>query len=152
MSDKEHSEPREDAAKKRREYLAKLAIAQANGSFALLLMILFMVAGLWFSLELALSLFREKPSGQFLFAAIVCVGATTNGWMKHQEYTKRAKSLPYVPPVAEQLANLPADEVLLRGSDQPSAAPDELLRAAHEGTDTPADQLLRADQAPTGPR
>ena len=45
----------------------------------------------------------------------------------------RLVGLAYVPPVAEQIAALPAEEILLRGSDQPAATPDELLRAAHEG-------------------
>ena len=56
------------------------------------------------------------------------------------------KRIEYVPPVAEQLAALPAADVLLRGSDQPAAAPDELLRPAHEGMETDAEELLRAGQ------
>ena len=68
-------------------------------------------------------------------------------WYSHKYY-KLAASLRPVPPVREQIAiaALPADEVLLRGSDQPTAEPGELLRAAHEGMETPADQLLRAEQ------
>jgi len=40
---------------------------------------------------------------------------------------------------------LPADEVLLRGTDQPTSGPGELLRQAYAATETEAEQLLRAD-------
>jgi len=62
------------------------------------------------------------------------------------------QSLPYVPPAAEQLerlAALPAEDILVRGSDRPAAAPDELLRAAHAGTPEPHEQLLRPDSSDT---
>ena len=50
----------------------------------------------------------------------------------------------HVPLVAEQLAALPAEEILLRGSYQPVAAPDELLRVAHDRAETEAEELVRA--------
>jgi len=53
--------------------------------------------------------------------------------------------LSYVPPVAEQIAALSADEILLRGSDEPAIGPEELLRAARAGTAEQAEELLRAD-------
>jgi hypothetical protein len=56
--------------------------------------------------------------------------------------SQRAASISYVPPVHEQIANLPADEVLVRGSGEP-AAPGELLRAAHDVVETQAEELLR---------
>ena len=50
-----------------------------------------------------------------------------------------------VPPVAEQLAALRADEVLLRGSFQPAPEPSELLRAARESNQMDAElELLRS--------
>lgn len=55
-----------------------------------------------------------------------------------------AKAIPYVPPVAEQLAALPAEDILVRGSDQPPAAPGELLRAASGTEETKAAELVRA--------
>lgn len=57
------------------------------------------------------------------------------------------KSISYVPPVREQLPTLPAEEVLLRGSQTSPAAPEQLLRAAGS-EQTPAEELLRA--APDG--
>lgn len=56
----------------------------------------------------------------------------------------RGDRVAYVPPVREQIAVLPADEVLLRGSDHPAAAPEELLRAAQQVTETASEELLRA--------
>jgi hypothetical protein len=53
--------------------------------------------------------------------------------------------LPYVPTVTEQIAALSADEILLRGSDEPAIGPEELLRAARAGTAEQAEELLRAD-------
>jgi hypothetical protein len=56
-----------------------------------------------------------------------------------------AKDLPYVPPVAEQLAALPANEILLRRSERPIVQRDEFLRAAQAGSTTVTKELLRAE-------
>jgi len=53
------------------------------------------------------------------------------------------RSISYVPPAREQIAALPANEILVRGCDQPSARPEELLRAARNGMDGRADELMR---------
>jgi hypothetical protein len=55
------------------------------------------------------------------------------------------EDVPYVPTVAEQIAALPAEEVLLRSSDQPIPLPEELLRPAHAGAGDMAEELLRAE-------
>ena len=55
-----------------------------------------------------------------------------------------SKAILYVPPVAIQLAALPAEAILVRGCDQPAAEPSELLRAAREGEATVAEELVRA--------
>ncbi len=53
-----------------------------------------------------------------------------------------AKSNPYVPPVTPD--TLPADEILVRGSEEPPVAQSEvLLRAAHRGKETPKEEWLR---------
>ena len=46
---------------------------------------------------------------------------------------RKAQAITYVPPIREQIATLPADAVLLRGSDEPVTPPYELLRSAGEG-------------------
>jgi hypothetical protein len=63
---------------------------------------------------------------------------------------KEVRALPYVPPVQEHLAALPAEEVLLRGAEQPAAAPEQLLRAAHKGDRTETAELLRAASGGAG--
>ena len=55
----------------------------------------------------------------------------------------------YVPPVREQIANLPTKDVLLRGSNLPTASSDGLLRAAHPRTTDSPGELLRANEPPT---
>src|SRR4051794_21347038 len=51
-----------------------------------------------------------------------------------------AMSIPHVPPVHEQLAAFPPEDILLRGSGEPTAAPDELLRAAGKSPGTAVDE------------
>lgn len=60
-----------------------------------------------------------------------------------QQSRQDEEALLYVAPVRDQvIAALPADEVLLRGSDQPVAKPDALVRAAHEVKETSSEELL----------
>jgi hypothetical protein len=55
-------------------------------------------------------------------------------------------SVPYVPPV--KFDTLPAEEVLVRGAQEPTQEQSAvLLRAAEESADTPAEQLLRAAES-----
>ena len=63
-----------------------------------------------------------------------------------RDRVRHAKAIPYVASVRKQLANLPAEGILLRGSEQPVAATHELLRAAHEGEKMRPVDLLRAEQ------
>lgn len=55
----------------------------------------------------------------------------------------KAVTIAYAPPVAEQIAALPAEAILVRGSAQPVAALDGLLRAAALPSETAPDELLR---------
>ena len=50
----------------------------------------------------------------------------------------------YVPPVS--LSNLPAEEILVRGAEEPTAPSEVLLRAAGKGEESKAEQLLRSSQ------
>ena len=61
----------------------------------------------------------------------------------------KLEAIPYVPPVAEQLAALPANEILVRGSDEPAAAASELVRPASD-RETVSDELLRPEEANHG--
>lgn len=76
----------------------------------------------------------------------VVVGIVGSFWC--YEAKARANSIAYIPPVRQQLPTLPADEVLLRGSQVPSASPEELLRSV-DCVETPAEELLRAARGPS---
>ena len=81
----------------------------------------------------------------FLVAALLIGSIGYLGFQLIRTANKMTDDNLYVPTVRDQIAYLPAGEVLLRGSDQPAATSSELLRAAHEGTRTDAEELLRAD-------
>jgi len=81
--------------------------------------------------------------GVLAVLAILTMLAVLFTWASAHE----AKTISYVPPVREQLGNLPAEAILVRGSDLPGAAPGELLRAARGVEDKAAEELLRAGQA-----
>jgi hypothetical protein len=81
-----------------------------------------------------------------LFLAILAIVPSLIAWwafvdIKHSR--QDASSIPYVPPVTSD--TLPADEILVRGSEQPLVAQSEiLLRASKEqGQETPVEELLR---------
>jgi hypothetical protein len=81
-----------------------------------------------------------------LFVEAVIVAITVVCVRQCYSALKDASAVLYVPPVAEQLAALPAEEILVRGSDQPAASPDELVRASASTEETPTSELLRAEQ------
>ena len=139
--------PSEDVDEKRREYEDNFAITQGKSVCGEFVMVLFAIAALWNLSRFAMSLFNRhyfdlKSLGCVLLFALVAAG----GWVIGLDNTRKAKSIPYVPSVADPLAALPADEILLRGSNQPSVRPDELLRPAQVGTETAPEELLRAQQ------
>ena len=71
-------------------------------------------------------------------ASIFCVSL----WRGH---IKQSAEIPYIPPVREQIEDLPADKVLLRGSDAPAVSQQaELLRATVFSSPVPKQELLRA--------
>jgi hypothetical protein len=63
-----------------------------------------------------------------------------------------AEAVRYVPPAADQFAAHPPEQILVRGSDEPTAKPEELLRAAQPGTEAQGRELLRADENTAGRR
>lgn len=130
-----------DAKRKRRQYLASKAHKiVGTGMFA---------GAAAFALAAACVSLLLRQSGPWLTtwaytaATLLCAGAICC-YMTCRT-ANEAKSIPYVPPVAEQIAALPAEEILVRGSEQPAAPSGELLRAARAGIDTEPTELLRAD-------
>src|SRR5689334_14712163 len=64
-------------------------------------------------------------TGAWLLLAGVAAFFTFIGVCNIREAKKLADRTPYVPPVREQIAALPANEVLVRGSERPEATSDE---------------------------
>ncbi len=135
-----------DRAKMRRVFLAKKTFAEANAGVTLVFTLGFGILAMLCALYLVINVItRGLPGldtlpivGLFLCGVPALYGRRL--WLASEEVIK---SLPHVPPVSEQIAALPADEVLLRGSNAPAAAPEELLRPAGK-QETPAEDLLRA--------
>lgn len=151
------TKPTGDGAKRRREYVVKKAIANmlatlgCSAAFGLGMLAAILAVPFLFLLILSIN----YGGIDIIFAAVYLVvllilgGLALLGGRLYNTFEKQSRFMPYVPPVPDQIAALPAEEVLLRGSDPPSAAPDELLRAAHQGVVTPSDELLRPELSPS---
>ena len=57
---------------------------------------------------------------------------------------EQRRLLPYIPPVDEQVATMPAELVLVRGAERPDPLPEELLRASVIDSHAQAEALIRA--------
>ena len=67
-----------------------------------------------------------------------------NNWRKLGD-TNETSDLGYAPITKHTTSSLPPEESLLRASQsEPSQQQTELLQAAQDGTETPAEELLRA--------
>jgi hypothetical protein len=125
----------EDPAKKRRAYLSKKATFTILAIVAVLFSVYGGCIGLVVTvLQILYPVGTTEPPFWVWILVLSLMGV--GGALGVRSSTKRLKSLPYVPPVHEQLSGLRADEVLLRGSDEPTATPEELLRPAREGAET----------------
>jgi len=60
---------------------------------------------------------------------------------------REARQLTVVPPVQEQMAALPADEILVRSSEEPASSAEELLRSADNSRELGRNDLLRPEQS-----
>ena len=146
----------EDPAKRRREYLWRRTCTMIGIKVGLTLGPAFGITSFlcaFRSLALFAGSFAQGYSHTRLSALVWFGFAGLSGSVMYtcirlaDFFGRRSAKLSHVPPVSEQLAARPAAEVLLRGSDQPAAAPDELLRAAREGADTDAEESLRPDMS-----
>ena len=130
---------REDAIKSRQQYVKKKAGA------ATLLVVAVAMTG-YFGVSLVV---QFTPSGRCLprpliwWSLLILTSLTFAGCRMVSFSIGKTKSLTYVPPVHER-AVLRAEEILLRGSSEPSASTDELVRAAMFNVTTPETDLLRA--------
>lgn len=68
------------------------------------------------------------------------------GWSIYRNNREIADAIPYVPPVNRQPDELPAEDVLVRSSSEPSILTQELLRAARSRDVEPSCTLLRSSK------
>lgn len=148
MSNQAHTKVRQDVAKKRREYLQTAAWSGTMGCCGWSLMVGFGLLTVLSVGAFVLSITGNYglPSLMWLFPALLTGSVTYLGFNCISTAHKMADDNDYVPPVREQIDTLPADEILVRGSDEPTAKPDELLRAPQAAVAEPAEELLRAEQ------
>jgi hypothetical protein len=140
-----------DRKRLRRKYIAAKMRGYASliAGAAILLVVLsaFMIPALFGDL------FRRLPVGSLpavliplmmlIFLISGGIGLCLLGWLKRK--ANAVRDLVYVPPVTHN--NLPADEILVRGSEEPMVAQSEvLLRATQQPQDTPKEELLRVSQ------
>ena len=147
----------EDAAKKRREYLRKKALMLSTLWTARILCVVgVLLAGLMVVCILVYQNYipyglynkhvRSLEEGLLgtVLVLLVSVAAGLVFYFVGRDQSVRVRELP---PVDQQITALPADVVLLRCSDRPAVASDELLRAARDGAEVDAEELLRANQS-----
>ena len=135
-----------DRQKQRREYLGRKAGACLGEGMAVAFLLFFLLLTAGCGIFTCLSLFIPGlqpailPFGFLTF--FLGVGSRAI-YMVTQQADQHVKSISYIPPVT--LNTLPAEEVLVRGSQEPTQEQSGvLLRAAGESADTPSEQLLRA--------
>lgn len=135
-----------DAAKKRRDYLQTILRLQLSAGVALSFAVVSALLSAYSLFLVFLLWSRGNPVGiSYAFCLAIFLFIALGGWTVRQRNASHAKALPYVPPVREQLAALPAEAILVRGSDEPPTAPEEMLRAAHPGAAAPEQELLRSE-------
>lgn len=149
MSDPSHNNRIAVAGKRRRAYLLSKAAAVTMGivGFGLLLCFGFLtlLSVLVMIMKLAgLKDLGAEPVSAELISGIVCAGIAYLGGTMVAKANNRVVDTPVVSPVREQIAALPAEEILVRGANEPVAEPGELLRAARAGEGTQVAELLRA--------
>lgn len=135
-----------DRAGMRREYVWKKSAADLKCFAGFAVTFICAMCAVMCAIFLVLSVFDWRLiafDGGFVLGLIVCGTASVYGLRAWADGGVAARSLRYVPPVREQIEALPAEEVLLRGSQ---ISPEELLRAA-ANQETPADMLLRPASA-----
>ena len=135
----------DNRTKRRLGYLGKIAstkLASGVGAFVPFLSIAVVVVFLHYRLRSQYD--NMQLLYWLLYGGLAIFGITTIGvWLSARSH-KVAERIVYVPPVREQVAALPADAILVRGANQPAAAPGDLLRAAQAGSKTEvAQELLR---------
>lgn len=141
-----------DPDARRRQYLWRSACARMGYRLCTNISVFLWVTAL-LGVPLTLVLFVRSMAPEYPEAwrsavlwLVVTISSGVLGYLllRWAEYwRRRARALAYVPPVAEQVSALRANEVLVRGSAAPTALPGELVRAAQAGQQG-TEGLLRA--------
>ena len=143
-----NKQPLINAVKKRRDYLFSQVGTVTTGIVGLVIVL---GAGFLMMLSFFFSLYALLATG-FYGSIPVCAGLAVTAFMGYVIHVGRRMmhsaghryvDSTYVPPVAEQMANLPNSDVLVRASNASVTSPNDLLRAASERTETAAAELLR---------
>jgi len=145
-----------DREKKRRQYLRRLGEAYISAAIAgalfvptLLITIASVIATISCAVLFVFHLCMRDGSADYWLSFLMpfggsafVVGLFTCALWSALKYAKREVSIPYVPPVTA--STLPAEDILVRGADEPPTAHGEVLvRAARHGQETPKEELLR---------
>jgi hypothetical protein len=137
-----------DRRKQRREYLRKKAGAYTRSLGGSLLLLCFYIAAFVCIFYTCIYLMYGVKSFTLLFAFLSCL-CGYGCWKLTQFVEKAAQAeaeIPFVPSVSTD--TLSAEEVLVRGAQEPIAEQRAmLLRAAEESADAPSKELLRATTA-----
>ena len=89
----------------------------------------------------------DQPKGSlayemgFTLVLIILVACVIFYVWAQANRVRELKALPYVPPVIHD--NLPAEEILVRGSEEPPDQQSEVLLRAAKEQETPKEELLR---------
>lgn len=154
--DHAHSNQASDPAARRRQYLAKKAGIAVLMVVAVLVGAIGALAFLYYLPYLNLGPLRHLWVGGVSISVptVLAVGVAFGAFVittrrAAKDLSAKSRSIPYVPPIREQIAALPDEVILVRASDQPAAEPGELLRAARSTTATPDAELLQPVESTT---
>ena len=145
----------EDRARRRRQYLLEKTTASTLAVVGCCIAFVFALVAVFFAVPFLFLLFLSINMGGvdlmfaavYVFGLLALAGIAVLGGRLYSSSEQKARFMPYVPPVDEQIAALPAESILLRGSAVPTASPEELLRAARPGTVGASEELLRAGES-----
>jgi hypothetical protein len=143
-----------DRKKLRRDYLKQRVRAYAGAILCTWLFVpaLLVTLGLAMAaVSILIASGSDNPIGYglgvIIFGILACCSAAAGlfAWSLWQEGIRfikvEAALVPYAPPVNPD--TMPAEEVLVRGSDEPPVAQSEILMRAADGAETPPEELLR---------
>lgn len=144
--------------KLRQEYLKKKAKAYSKSAFFGLVLLPFASCSVLFgviAVVVLIGLMYALFSGRLVSSVVpllfvgLAIGfvlwiVTWMFWVFLRDELEEARIIPYVPPVTVE--TLPAEEVLVRGAEEPAAIRETLLRATTGTEETKAEELLRSAQ------